>query len=430
MNWLAILLLLVAIYAAIALFVHRSGIYADHIVFYGPIMAIKTARVGFLDRFKRFSRLLRAYASFGVFMVIFISISITIMLFFSLHFTLEMRPEPTGIYAPQNILLLPGINEYVPSTLAVWFAFVLTIAIHELGHGILSRVENIRVKGMGALLLVIPIGFFVEPDEEELEKTRGMPKIRMFGAGITNNIVVGVICFAAMIMLMGAVVPTDEPVIQGVYKNYSADMAGVPPYSVITGVDGMEIDTREDVSAVLDTTHPGQVVTLTVLTDGSENDYTLMLTEWPEDLGNRSSGFMGIYYYDGAAVLDVIGQSLSPIGYLRLITIPFDMSLGGQMLRIVAFETPDMQFYETPFPFFWGTIHLLFWCGWININVGIFNAIPMIPLDGGYILKEGVDRLFEGRRVEKYAAPVVAFVSSLVLVMLISLILLPYLFAL
>ncbi|MDD3091196.1 MAG: site-2 protease family protein, partial [Methanoregulaceae archaeon] len=130
------------------------------------------------------------------------------------------------------------------------------------------------------------------------------------------------------------------------------------------------------------------------------------------------------------AVLDVIGESLSPIGYLRLITIPFDMSLGGQMLRIVAFDTPDMQFYETPFPFFWGTIHLLFWCGWININVGIFNAIPMIPLDGGYILKEGVDRLFEGRRVEKYAAPVVAFVSSLVLVMLISLILLPYLFAL
>jgi len=430
MDWLLILLLLVTIYAAIALFVHRRKIYSDHIVFYGPIMAIKTARVGFLDRFKKYRRFLRAYASFGVFMVVFISISITILLFFSLHFTLEMRPEPTGIYAPQNILLLPGINEYVPSTLAVWFAFVLTIAIHELGHGILSRVENIRVKGMGALLLVIPIGFFVEPDEEELEKTRGMPKIRMFGAGITNNIVVGVVCFAAMILLMGAAIPADEPVIQGVYKNYSADMAGIPPYSVITGLDGREVRTREEVSAVLNSSSPGQTVTLTVLSDGSEQEYSLILSEWPEDLGNRSSGFMGIYYYDGAAVLDIIGGSLSPIGYLRLITIPFDTSFGGQMLRIVAFDTPDMQFYEVPCPFFWGIVHLLFWCGWININVGIFNAIPMIPLDGGYILKEGVDRLFERRRLEKYAAPVVAFISSLVLVMLISLIILPYLFAL
>jgi membrane-associated protease RseP (regulator of RpoE activity) len=430
MDWFLILLFLVAVYAAIALYVHRSRIYQDHIVFYGPIMAIKTAKVQFFDRFGRYRRFLRIYASFGVFMVVLISIFITIMLFFSLHFTLEVRPEPTGIYAPQNILLLPGINEYVPSTLAVWFAFVLTIAIHEMGHGILSRVENIRVKSMGALLLVIPIGFFVEPDEEELDKTRGMPKIRMFGAGITNNIVVGVVCFAAMILLVGAAVPVDEPVIQGVYKNYSADIAGVPPYSVITGINGTEIGTREEISAILNSTSPGQNVTLSVLSGGAEQHYTLTLSEWPDEFGNRSSGFMGIYYYDGAAVLDIIGDSLSPIGYLRLITIPFDMSMGGQMLRIVAFDTPDMQFYEVPSPWFWGIVHLLFWCGWININVGIFNAIPMIPLDGGYILKEGVERLFERRKLEKYAAPVVAFISSLVLVMLISLILLPYLFAL
>lgn len=430
MDWVLILVLAVVAYAAIALYVHRKKIYPDIIVFYGPIMAIKTARVDFLDRFKKFGRFLRIYASFGVFMVIFISISITILLFFSLQFTLAVRPEPTGIYAPQNILLLPGINEYVPSTVAVWFAFVLTIAIHELGHGILSRVENIRVKGMGALLLVIPIGFFVEPDEEELEKTRGMPKIRMFGAGITNNIVIGVICFAAMILLMGAAVPSTEPVIQGVYQNYSADIAGVPPHSIITAIDGREIGTREDVSAALETFSPGETVTLTVLSGGAEQQYPLTLTEWPEEFGNRSSGFMGIYYYDGAAVLDVIGNSLSPIGYLRLITVPFDTSYGGQMLRVIAFDTQDTQYYETPFTGFWGVVHLLFWAGWININVGIFNALPMIPLDGGYILKEGVDRLFERRKLEKYAAPVVAFVSSLVMVMLISLILLPYLFAL
>src|SRR5690606_31251041 len=121
-----------------------------------------------------------------------------------------------GIYAPQNILLIPGLNEYVPSTLAVWLAFVVTIAIHEFGHGILSRVENIRVRSMGALLFVLPIGFFVEPDEEELSQARGMKKIRMFGAGITNNIVVGGLCFLALILLMGLAAPAAGPVIGGV----------------------------------------------------------------------------------------------------------------------------------------------------------------------------------------------------------------------
>jgi membrane-associated protease RseP (regulator of RpoE activity) len=71
-------------------------------------------------------------------------------------------------------------------------------------------------------------------------------------------------------------------------------------------------------------------------------------------------------------------------------------------------------------------IHLLFWCGWINLNIGIFNAIPMVPLDGGYIFKEGVDRLLDRRGLLKYSGYVSGAVSSLMLVVLVSLILLPY----
>jgi hypothetical protein len=43
----------------------------------------------------------------------------------------------------------------------------------------------------------------------------------MFGAGITNNIVVGGLCFILMILLMGLVTPVAGPVIGGVYQNYS-----------------------------------------------------------------------------------------------------------------------------------------------------------------------------------------------------------------
>ena len=148
----------------------------------------------------RFSRI---YGSIGVIIVVVGLGPHYIPAPFRPQYTLVLQPEPTGIYQPQNILLLPGINDYVPSTFAVWFAFVLTIAIHEFGHGILCRVENIKVKGIGALIAVIPIGVFVEPDEEELDKAKGMPKMRMFGAGIMNNLVVAVICFPPVFLSWG-----------------------------------------------------------------------------------------------------------------------------------------------------------------------------------------------------------------------------------
>ncbi|RXE57458.1 peptidase M50 [Methanoculleus taiwanensis] len=427
MSWLQILIFLLAAYLLIAGYIRRRGLFADRISFYGPIMAVKSSNVGFFDIFRRATPLLRVYGTFGVGMVVLVSIFISLMLFLSVQITLILQPEPIGIYEPQNILLLPGINEFVPSTFAVWIAFILTIAIHEFGHAILCRVENIRVKSVGALIAVIPIGFFVEPDEEDLEKTRGLPKARMFGAGITNNIVIGVISLLLMIAVAGLAVPAETPVIQGVYQDYPAAIAGVPPGSIVTGVNGIDVANREDISRVLAGTQPGDQVTLTAAEDGTEQQYTLTLAEWPEEFGENPTGFMGIYYYDAPAVMQTIEGLASPLGFLQILTVPFDTSYGGQMLRILAFDTPDQAYYQTPFPAFWEVVQLLFWVGWININVGIFNAIPMVPLDGGYIMREGVERVLSWRGLSRFTNPVVSSVSWAMFLMLISLIALPYL---
>lgn len=428
MDWIPLLIALVAIYALVAYYIHSRKIWADHIVFYGPIMAIKTTRVRFFDKFTALRTFFRIYGTIGVIAVIIVSVFITVMLFLSIRYTLMLKPEPTGIYEPQNILLLPGINDYVPSTFAVWFAFFLTIVIHEFGHAILCRVEDIKVRGMGVLLAVIPIGFFVEPDEEELEQKKGMPKIRMFGAGITNNLVVGFSCFVLLILVFGMVVPATQPAIHGIYKGYPADNASVAQGSVVTAINGEPVASRADVSAILNTTKPGDTVALTTAKDGIATDYTLTLAAWPADYSsNQTSGFMGVEYYDGVAVKTAVGTMLSPIGFFEFLIVPFASVDGMQYLRILAFDTPDTSYYQAPFAGFWDVIHLLFWCAWININVGIFNALPMVPLDGGYIFKEGVDRLLDRRGLAKYSGYVVGAVSYVMIVALISLIALPYL---
>jgi membrane-associated protease RseP (regulator of RpoE activity) len=540
MDWIVPLIFLVAAYAVVAYYVHAMKLWEDHIIFYGPIMAIKTNRVRFFDKFTAWRTFFRIYGTIGVIAVIIISVLITMMLFISVRYTLIIQPEPTGIYEPQNILLIPGINQYVPSTIAVWLAFIITIGIHEFGHAILCRVENIKVRGMGALVAVIPIGFFVEPDEEDLEKTKGMPKARMFGAGITNNLVFGFSCFALLILFVGLVVPVQQPVIYGVYKNYSADTAGVPPDSVIryiaitntslagsdrsailtpasgtgltsfagvpppasgsvmnltaekqkyflgvsdpspaysaiidqylsqrygagtsgdqnntvcdpvscgssgdtvpeTGNDNkstefavasvvrVPVASRDQVSLILNATKPGDRIILGVEKDGMLEEYSLNLSSWPTEAGPRESGFMGITYYDGALVKSAVQGMFSPVGFFQFLIVPFANGEGSGFVRIIAFETPDTRFYQVPFYGFWGVVHLLFWCAWININVGIFNAIPMVPLDGGYIFKEGVDRLLDRRGLIKYSGYVVSAVSYVMIVVLMSLIMLPYL---
>jgi len=180
----------------------------------------------------------------------------------------------------------------------------------------------------------------------------------------------------------------------------------------------------------MDGTRPGETVTLTAEKDGVERAYTLTLAEWPEALdGDRDSGFMGVYYYNAPLVKEHIGKivDLGLLAPIYLTIAPIDAFIQGntQQLAILLTDTPEQVAWEEPFPLFWGTVHLAFWLGWFNLLVGMFNAIPVVPLDGGYIMKEGIERFFERLGWSRYANRVVASISGFVTVMLILLITMP-----
>ncbi|QSZ66838.1 PDZ domain-containing protein [Methanofollis aquaemaris] len=418
MDWSLVLAFLLAIYIAISLYIWKTGRFSDHISFYGPIMMIRTSRVGFFDRFKPISGFLRAYGTFGVVMVVVASIGMALMVILSFQLTLTHIEEQAGSLSPQAVLLIPGLNPFIPSTIAVWLAFFVTLLVHECGHGVLCRIEDIKVKSAGLLYAVIPIGAFVEPDEEDVEKTTGMPKARMYGAGITNNIVLGAVCIVLFVLLMGMVVPTTAPVVYGIYQDGPADHADIPTPGIITEVNGIDVSTQADVAAVLNTTRPGDTLDLVLEKDGAETPYTLTLDAWPESItaqtGPRESGYMGIYYYQPQIVTNTAESILSVPGFFLFISIPLAHLYNpviGQHLLILTSPSPDIQFFTVPFPYFWETVHLLFWMAWININVGIFNAIPMLPLDGGYILKEGLDRVLEPRGLKRYSQTIISAIT-------------------
>jgi membrane-associated protease RseP (regulator of RpoE activity) len=428
MDWLLVIGIIIAVYAMLAYYIKTFRLWENHVVFYGPILAIKTDQVGFFDWFTRYSRFFRFYGTIGVAMVIIVSVLMTAMLILSLQTTIVHQPEPTAVNEIRNVLAIPGVNEFIPLTLAVLFGLIVTMVVHEFGHAILCRIEGIRIKSMGILIPVVPIGAFVEPDEDDQEQTKGLAKMRMFGAGITNNIVLGCACFCILILLLGFAVPLSTPLISGVYPETPASIAGVPANSVIKEINGIPVSTRDDVAMVLDATRPGDTATLLVDKDGVFHTYTLTLAVWPAVLSNKTSGFMGVAYYDASLLKRIFDNLLSPIGFLVLLAIPIwvildPLTYGSFM--ILMNDSAGSVMWSTPFPHFWLVIQLLFWCGWWNLVVGTFNALPLVPLDGGYIMKEGVDRLLDKRGLIKYSGHVVAAVSYAMLAVIVAIFLLP-----
>jgi membrane-associated protease RseP (regulator of RpoE activity) len=428
MDWIPLIALLVIAYAVVAYYIHRNGLWPEYITFYGPFMAVKTEKVAFFDRAIPYTTFLRAYGTLGVVMVVIVSVLMTIMLFFSIQHIVVQRPPLTQANELKNVLAIPGVNDFIPFTFAVWFGLIATMAVHEFGHAVLCRVEGIRVKSTGILLAVIPIGAFVEPDEGDQEKTKGLAKMRMFGAGITNNILLGLLCFALVVFLLGFAVPLQTPFINSVYQDSPAHAAGVVPFSVVQEVNGVPVSSRGDVSALLNSTKPGDQITLLTDYRGTTSLHTLTLAAWPEELGSRTNGYMGVTYYDATIAQQQFGLFREPVGLIVLLAIPIytiTEPASFSQFSLLIIDSAEAVTWQVPFPEFWTVVQVLFWCGWFNLVVGTFNALPLVPLDGGYILREGVDRIMDRQGLLNYAGYISGAVTYLMLAVLVAVVVLP-----
>jgi membrane-associated protease RseP (regulator of RpoE activity) len=79
---------------------------------------------------------------------------------------------------------------------------------------------------------------------------------------------------------------------------------------------------------------------------------------------------------------------------LAVLFMPFfSVMLPALGYNFAGFSVDVTNFYvvQGPLGFMGGGLflfaNLLFWTGWVNFNLGIFNCIPAYPLDGGHILR-------------------------------------------
>jgi membrane-associated protease RseP (regulator of RpoE activity) len=300
-DWLLVIGVTVAVYTILLTPLKNSEFWKERgITTWGPIPVVffRTSRgLKLLDYLSRPKLLWRILALAGIPLVILSMTMFFWMLISTTSSVIISPPEPSAYNAPRNLLLIPGLNEFVPFVWG-WIALFVTMVVHEFAHGILARVEGIRVKSMGLVFLIAPIAAFVEPDEEELfgssekKPLASRPaRVRILAAGVISNFVVAAI---AMLLffgpIMAAISPsgTDVVTVIDIDKGSPADLAGFQKNMAVMKVDGREVNGLQDFYSSL---QAQSVVSLR--NDGQEKNLTMQ--------GRAYRGVMVVAFEEGLA---------------------------------------------------------------------------------------------------------------------------------
>jgi membrane-associated protease RseP (regulator of RpoE activity) len=323
----------------------------------------------------------------------------------------------------QANLLIPGINPYLPITYG-WAALVITIIIHEAGHGIVARVYNIRVDSTGVVLFLgIPIGAFVNIEREELGRATLKQKSAVLTAGPLNNMILAGLALFALYFLVSSLTPLPpDPnapqfgvMVVNVNPGSLAESIGMTSGSVIQSVGGQQVRTLDDLGVLL--RHPdnlGRTVDITWVTaDEQTVTRPVPLPAAPEP--NRVILGVGVTPLspDPQAVLDRYQGAFStnPLALLLPPTmqqgaVPYSDLMGPKYTSSI-FGSSD---------YFMPVANLLFWVWFINFNVGIFNALPIGPLDGGQLYGAMIENKAKSKVLARNASMMLTLIMTAVVV--------------
>ncbi len=480
MDGLLIALVILVVYLVLVFILKTKGILEKYnMTTWGPFIMWRTKRGrDLIDKLAKPTRFWKFYAALGKGVVIVTMIFIMALLIWE-AFLVPSIPASSAP-SPEMLIGLPGINPVIP----LWYGIlglVVAVFIHEFAHGILTRVGDMKVKAMGIVFLVVPMGAFVEPDEEALGKVEKKKRTSVYAVGPATNIIFALICafLFSMVVVSSAQVAHDGPVVLSVAGSSPASVAGmqigdqiVEANGVAVASDGFNtisapnpgtnttlvyyrsgnsmgasmvsgmyiISTTEgeparnagiqsgmilasldehiirnyaEFRSVLENVTPGATMPISVLalntTSGQYENVSSIQSISTLKRGTDSSpiAYLGVVItYSGLGVADpevllsamanpyadVSGPGDFVTGTLRYIALPF---LGLQPLSgpLTGILVPGGIFAGMSADTFWIIANSLYWIFWINLMVGMTNALPAVPLDGGFLFKDWLDSI-------------------------------------
>jgi membrane-associated protease RseP (regulator of RpoE activity) len=393
-----------------------------------PLILIHTPfGLSFFDKVAKW-RAAKIYANFNIYLMPAIT-ALAIFLIIGSLTVMFSNASARGAVAGAGLqanLLIPGLNPYLP-VIYGWPALIITIIIHEAGHGIVARVYNLRVDSTGIVLFLgLPIGAFVNIEREELNRATLKQKSAVLTAGPLNNMILAGASLLVLYFVVSTLIPLPpDPnapqfgvAVISVGPGSLAESVGMEPESVIQYVAGQEVRTLNDLGNYL-RANLGSTVDITWINKAGDT-VTRAVTLPPAV--EQGKGVLGVTVTllspDPQAVLDRYKDQFTqnPLGILLPPTFQEGLVPYSDMMA-PKYTSSVLGGAYAP------VANILFWLWFINFNVGIFNALPIGPLDGGQLY----GALIEKRAKSKVMAKNASMLLTLVMAAIVAIaILVPY----
>ncbi len=289
------------------------------------------------------------------------------------------------------------------TAVAAIFVFLLVILLHELGHFTVAKLVGIKVNefaiGMGPKLLqkrkgetqytlrALPIGGYVkmEGEDEESRDPRSfnsvspLARIAVVAAGAIMNFVLAIIVLSIVSFAMGDL---DKPTntIGQIIPDTPAEYGGVMEGDEFVSINNIPISTWDDLSNAIGSSSPNEELEIVIIRDSQEEvlyiqpaleEDRVMLGIVPEYersiMGGIKGGFqmtatfiglmfdfIKMIFTGGVSINDLAG----PVGVINEI---------GNAAKM-------------------GIVNLLMLLGFISVNLGFFNLLPIPALDGSRLV--------------------------------------------
>lgn len=247
-----------------------------------------------------------------------------------------------------------------------WILAIFIIAtVHEFWHGVASRYFGLKLRssGFAFLCLILPVipAAFVEPDEVQLARAKLRRQLGIFAAGPFSNIATaGIILLIVMFIFNPIGTLVFEPAgvkVVSVTEEGPSSAGGLLVDDIITGLNGMYIPDVKTFVAELKKYHPKEAIRLKTSTGLK----MIVLGANPKD-----------------ASLPWLGITSRPYSIVKQ---SFAETFGSNVIPGIL---------EWIFGFF-------YWLFLLSLGIGLFNLLPMGPLDGGLMLKTVLAKYYKKR---------------------------------